>query len=87
MHQIRPNSYIRSTDTGDGVLLLDLYRGKYFSLSATASLIWMALEQRTPVNEIVRLLTSSFTVSEEQASRDVDRLIQTLHDKGLVDHA
>lgn len=48
--------YVRAVCDDDGAVLLDLNRGKYFSLNGTAARIWNAIESGDAISDIeVRL--------------------------------
>lgn len=73
-----------SRQVGDDVVLLDVQSGRYFSLNASGVTIWDRLETDAGVNDLVEAVVSAFDVDRDTARRDVEDLVQQLHEAGLV---
>lgn len=55
------------------------------TLNVSGVLIWKALEQGTDRNGLAEILTSEYSVSLEQAQRDVDEFLQKLQTAGCLE--
>jgi Coenzyme PQQ synthesis protein D (PqqD) len=76
--------YISTTDTDDGMVLLDERIGRYFQLNASGSLVLGALINGAEVPQVARLLTQHYTISHERAVADITALIDHLHTAGVI---
>ena len=70
-------------DDGDGVLV-DLNTKQYYQLNETAMLIWRALENGHPFDQIVAEMESVYTVDNDHAVASAQRLINQFHQRKLV---
>jgi hypothetical protein len=80
---IRIQPHVRSVIDPDGAVLLDLVRGKYYSLNGTGAQIWQKLEAGLGVAEIEAELGSGGAPAE-QVRDDVREFIDGLRAKQLV---
>ena len=56
-----------------------------FSLNATASVLWQAIDGRTPLSRIVvATLCREFDVNEDEALRDAEEILRELAGHGIV---
>jgi cytosine/adenosine deaminase-related metal-dependent hydrolase len=56
-----------------------------FSLNATASVLWQAIDGRTPLSRIVAAtLCREFDVDEREALRDAEEILRDLAGHGVV---
>ena len=56
-----------------------------FSLNATASMLWQAIDGRTPLSRIVQsTLCREFDVDEPEALRDAEEILRDLAGHGIV---
>lgn len=80
-----PQGHIVATqlDEGDGVLV-DLNTKQYYQLNETAMLIWRALENNQPFEQIVAEIMSVYTVDHEHAAASADRLVREFQERKLV---
>ena len=70
-------------DDGEGVLV-DLNTKQYYQLNETAMLIWRALENGNPFDQIVAKIESIYTVDNDHAVASAQRLINQFHQRKLV---
>ncbi len=70
-------------DHGDGVLV-DLNTRQYYQLNETAMLIWRALENGQPFDQIVAEIMSVYTVDNEHAMTSARRLLEEFQTRKLV---
>jgi hypothetical protein len=74
-----------SAEVHGDVVILHQNEAVYYGLNATGALIWKALVEPHTVLELVQILRSQFDVTEEEANRDVKRLIEELLERKMVD--
>jgi hypothetical protein len=70
-------------DHGDGVLV-DLNTKQYYQLNETAMLIWRALENGQPFEQIVAEIMKVYTVDNEHAVASAERLLKEFQERKLV---
>lgn len=70
--------------TGEGLSRVDF--SKVISLNASAAYLWEKVQGRdfTP-EDLSSLLTARYAVSEEQARADVDKLLASWREAGLIE--
>jgi coenzyme PQQ synthesis protein D (PqqD) len=68
----------------DGVIVLSMGSGMYYSLDAVASRIWELLQTPSSPRAITETITREFDVDEETATEDVLGFVTELHDNGFV---
>lgn len=66
-------------------VLLDMDSKDYFRLNDTAAFVWKRLERGMGLGEIVAELCSEYDVEEEQAQAAVERLLEELRSRGLLE--
>ena len=66
------------------VLILDTHTGDYFVLNSSGSDIFRGLMKNKDNAEITQDLCSTFMVTEEEASIDVNGLIERLDGDGIL---
>ncbi|MEO1369730.1 MAG: PqqD family protein [Acidobacteriota bacterium] len=77
--------FVKSVADADGMTLLDLRGGKYFSLTGVGVDIWRAIEERRNHQEIVDQLCESYQQPADRISADLDGFLAELDRKGLID--
>jgi len=75
---------VRGTENQDGGVLLDIQQGQCFSMNPIAALIWKQLGQGCDPIKIAQGLARTFDISLDQASTDVQELIQRLTQLNLL---
>ena len=70
-------------DDGEGVLV-DLNTKQYYQLNETAMLIWRALENGHPFDQIVAEIMSIYSVDNDHAVASAERLLNQFHQRKLV---
>ena len=70
-------------DEGDGVLV-DLDTKQYFQLNETAMLIWRAIENGRPMDQIVEEIVTTYAVSDEHALASAKSLLSRLQNHKLI---
>ena len=70
-------------DDGDGVLV-DLNTKQYYQLNETAMLIWRALENGHPFEQIVAEIMRVYTVDNDRSVTSTARLLREFQKRKLV---
>lgn len=78
------NEAIRWREFGTDGILLNPGSGDYFEVSETGLMIWMHVDGRRTVEEIIRELAARFDTDPEDLSRDTVEFMEELTDRGLV---
>ena len=81
--RILPDVLCRELD-GE-LVLLELRRGIYYGLDAVGMRVWQLLGDERPLDEIVACLMAEYEVDAAEAAADVQALVGTLCDHGLVE--
>ena len=68
----------------DEIVILDVKSGHYFGLNDVGATIWERLSDDCDRNDLIAVVLETYGVDPEQASLDVDELVQQLVDAGLV---
>jgi hypothetical protein len=77
-------SQVMSRQVGDETVILDLSRGMYFSLDPVGAKIWQLLTEGHGPDAIVSDLLGQYEVAEDQLREDVNRLVDELVSRGLL---
>lgn len=81
----RPHAHVVVTEfEGGESVLVDLNTKRYYQLNETATAIWRALADGGSMTNIVGSLMSVYDVTEEDAARSVDEVLQHLKAHRLV---
>src|SRR5581483_4613755 len=65
-------------------VLLHMDTKRYYRLNDTAAMIWKGLERGDTVSGIAESLCREFDVPADEASREVERVLTDLVERGLV---
>lgn len=79
---LRPD--ISTTDTEDGMVLLNERTGNYFQINPSGALVLNALVNGAEIHQAASLLTQRYTVTHDRAIADITALIDHLRTAGLV---
>ena len=75
---------VKSSETPDGIVLLDVQQGMCFPLDHVGTLIWKGVVQERRVEEIAQQITGLYEIPFEQAHADVQEFIDQLIAQRLV---
>lgn len=78
--------HVQSVIDPDGAVLLDLNRGKYFSLNVVAVEIWKRLEAGAGLPEIEAHLRDTYDVPAGRLRQDLQAFIEHLMSQNLIEH-
>lgn len=76
---------LRTIQTEDGALVLNVQRGRIFRLNAIASLVLTRVQERQLVSEIIREISEEFSTAADIVGRDVAELLSNLEKHGLIE--
>ena len=65
-------------------VILDLNSEQYFSLDKTGTRIWQLLQEKLNTREVYQEMRNEYEVDEEELRQDIDSLIASLVEEGLV---
>lgn len=68
----------------DEIVILDVKSGQYFGLNDVGATIWECLSEDCSREDLVDTILQTYDVDREQASLDVDELVEQLVEAGLV---
>lgn len=74
-----------AADVGEGVVILHLESGSYFTLENVAARVWTLIKEPIAVGEIERVLIEEYEVDAQQCHREVIQLLSDLIDEGLLE--
>ena len=82
---LAPGKHVVVTDFdgGEGILV-DLKTKKYFQLNETAMVVWKGLEQGKTVGEIANDITGQYDIALENATRSVERILDSFQTYKLL---
>jgi hypothetical protein len=82
---MRISKHVRTSDTPDGAVLMNIKGGSMLTLNPIGSIVWQRLnEGRTPTQIAVQL-ASEFGISQEQAYADVNEFVEQLRAHELIE--
>ena len=73
-----------AAEIGDGLVMLSVQEGKYFSLNATAAAIWRRLEAPMRIGELCDQIVGEFDTSREHAIQAVPEFVAKLIEQNIV---
>jgi Coenzyme PQQ synthesis protein D (PqqD) len=82
---VRLRADVSTTDTDDGLVLLDERVGRYWQLNRTGAFVLRLLLDGATPHQVAQTLADRHAISAEQAAADVTALLAHLQAAGLVD--
>lgn len=80
----RRNNETISGRLHDEVVMMDITKGKYFSLNSVATYIWDLLEHPLSLDDICSKLIDEYEVDPEQCRIEVNKYLEEMQNLGLV---
>jgi hypothetical protein len=82
-------TYIRNNETisgrlNDELVMMDIPKGKYFSLNPVATHIWDLLEHPLSLEELCGKLIEEYEVDSVQCTKEVEVHLKEMNKLGLV---
>jgi hypothetical protein len=84
IRRLEPTDDVVGQRLGDEVVLVSLQTNRIFELNRTSGRFWELLQGETDRARIEERLLEEFEVNGTELSGEVDRLISSLADEGLV---
>ena len=81
--------YIRDKDTISGrlqdeIVMMDVYKGKYYALSPVATSIWEILDKPSNLDQICEALQNEYDVNPEQCKAETEECIKKMLKLNLI---
>jgi hypothetical protein len=73
------------SEIDDKVVLLDLASAEYLSLNRSGTRLWLAVQQKRTVDELVDELVAAYGIDRPRAHDDVDRFVEHLRASNLLE--
>lgn len=67
------------------LVMMDIEKGKYFSMNPVATRVWELLEKPSSVGKVCERLLEEFDVDTERCNKEVQELMEKMQDLGLVE--
>lgn len=82
-------NYTRNNSTISGrlhdeLVMMNIEKGKYFSLNPVATRIWDLLEKSLSAEDLCIQLTEEYDVDAEQCRKEVEELLEEMEKLGLI---
>jgi len=78
------NNEFDVTNLDEEKVIMNLEKGKYFSLNEMASIIWEMIGEEISVNQIIELLKSEYDVEESVCEECVFEYLNDLENINLI---
>ncbi len=75
---------IDTTDLNGEIVMMDLEKGRYFSLNGVGSRIWEIIEEPIGINKIVDYLLEEYDVSRNECEENVLEFLGKLDDANII---
>ena len=75
---------IDTTDLNGEIVMMDLEKGRYFSLNGVGSRIWEIIEKPIEVNKLVESLLEEYDVNRNECEENVLEFLGKLRDANIV---
>lgn len=72
------------TELGEEKVIMNLEKGKYFSLNEVGSIIWEIINKKVSTKKIIELLSSEYDVEENICEECVFKYLNDLENLDLV---
>lgn len=79
------NNNIDVTEIDSEKVMMDLNKGRYFSLNKVGSRIWDMLENKIMVQDLINLLLNEYDVNYEECKEKVLNYLNDLYKGGLIE--
>lgn len=66
-------------------VILDIDSGTYYGLNEVSNRIWQLLQAPTSQHQLLKTLLEEYEVTEEEAAKDLQCLLQDMSDRGLIE--
>lgn len=80
-----PSPHVRSTETPDGLVLMDVRTGRYYAMNATAEALWHAVERGERLESVANQVSVRTGADAQRVTADFRHLLEDLERHGLVE--
>lgn len=84
MIKLRGVDVVWQTIDGE-IVVLDLRASRYLTVNGSGAFLWPRIVEGVARDQLVSDLSERYSVSSEQAGRDVDSFVNGLADRGLLE--
>ena len=85
--RLKVSEQVHYARMGEQIILADLQSGRYLGLDEVGTAVWTLIEQRATRGAIVDRVHADYDVARDVLERDVDRLLDDLLQRRLVEYA
>lgn len=82
--QLKTNPNVIFTVVDDQAILLDQETGKYYSLNAVGTRIWVLLEEHGQIEKVFEQILAEFDVEPDRLKEDLERIMPIFLENGLL---
>lgn len=75
---------IDTTDLNGDKVMMDLEKGRYFSLNSVGSRIWELIEEPVEVNKVVDSLLEEYEINREDCEKNVLEFLEQLDNSKII---
>lgn len=75
---------IDTTDLNGDIVMMDLEKGKYFSLNGVGSRIWTLVEEPVQVGKVVDSLLEEYDISRDECEKNVLEFLDKLESEQII---
>lgn len=75
---------LEATDMDGELVMMDINKGKYFSMNSVGSRIWELIEKEIAVNKVISILLDEFEVDEKTCTDTVLDFLKGIYNEDLI---
>lgn len=74
-----------ATDMDGELVMMNMLKGKYYSINSVGSRIWVLLEKKHSVEKLISILLEEFDVDDNTCKTTVLKFLNGLYDEDLIE--
>lgn len=75
---------IDTTDLNGDIVMMDLDKGRYFSLNSVGSRIWELIEEPVQINKVVESLLEEYDITKNECEENVLEFLNKLNESQII---
>lgn len=75
---------IDATDLNGDIVMMDLEKGRYFSLNSVGSRIWELIEEPVQINQVVDSLLEEYEITRNECEENVLEFLNKLEEAQII---
>lgn len=79
-------NHLITRELEDEFIVIDTEKAQVHSLNETAAVIWRICDDKLSVDDMAQGILEKFDVSFETAKSDVEKILGSFFEKGLINH-